>query len=67
MRVRLTRKFANFLNGIDLTDVSVGDVVEMKAHEAALVVAEGWAVVVPATSTPPAHTDEPSHPSETGA
>jgi hypothetical protein len=43
MRVKLIRKFANAINGIDLTNVRVGDVVDMKPHHAALLVAEGWA------------------------
>ena len=44
MRVRLVRKFANALNGIDLSKVSVGDVINLLPHQAALLVAEGWAV-----------------------
>jgi hypothetical protein len=43
MRVKLVRKFANALNGIDLTKVSVGDIVHVKPHEAAMLIAEGWA------------------------
>ena len=29
MRIKLVRKFANSLNGIDLTGVTVGDIVEL--------------------------------------
>ena len=43
MRVKLIRKFANAINGIDLTNVRAGDVIDLKAHHAALLVAEGWA------------------------
>ena len=43
MRVKLVRKFANALNGIDLTTVDVGDIVELKPHQAALLIREGWA------------------------
>ena len=46
MRVKLVRKFANALNGIDLSHLAVGDVTEMKAHQAALLIAEGWARLV---------------------
>jgi hypothetical protein len=43
MRVQLIRKFADVLNGIDLTKARVGDIVNVKAHEAAILVMEGWA------------------------
>jgi hypothetical protein len=43
MRIRLVRKFANAINGIDLASVSVGDVVELKQPQAVLLIREGWA------------------------
>ena len=43
MRIRLVRKFANAINGIDLASVSVGDVVELKVSQAVLLIREGWA------------------------
>ena len=43
MRIKLVRKFANSLNGIDLTSVTVGDIVELKPHQAVLLIREGWA------------------------
>jgi hypothetical protein len=43
MRVKLVRKFANAINGIDLSNVRVGDVLELSAYEAALLISEGWA------------------------
>ena len=43
MRVRLIRKFADVLNGIDLTQMRVGDVIDLKPHHAAMLVVEGWA------------------------
>jgi hypothetical protein len=49
MRVKIVRKFANVLNGIDLTKVSVGDVVNLMPDQAALLIAEGWAVEAPDT------------------
>ncbi len=51
MRIRLVRKFANILNGIDLSNLKVGDVVDMAPHHAAMLVAEGWAQDV--TNEPP--------------
>jgi len=43
MRIRLVRKFANAINGIDLASVSVGDIVELKLPQAVLLIREGWA------------------------
>ena len=44
MRVRLTRKLARELNGVDLSNHEVGDVMDLPAGKARLMVAEGWAV-----------------------
>jgi len=46
MRVRLTRKLATCLDGVDLSAHHCGDVFEMPHHEAELLIAEGWAVPV---------------------
>lgn len=43
MLIKLVRKLANRLNGIDLTNVSVGDVVDVTDRQASLLIAEGWA------------------------
>jgi len=43
MRIKLVRKFANAINGIDLARVSVGDIVELKNAQAILLIREGWA------------------------
>jgi hypothetical protein len=43
MKVKLVRKFANAINGIDLSHVRVGDVLELSAYHAALLIGEGWA------------------------
>lgn len=43
-RVRLVRKVANYLNGIDVSANNVGDVLDMHPLEAELLIAEGWAV-----------------------
>jgi hypothetical protein len=41
--VRLTCKLANSLDGVDVTKVHVGDVLDLSAAEAAMLIAEGWA------------------------
>jgi hypothetical protein len=43
MKIRLTRKLAKQLDGIDLSPYDVGDVVELSAPEAKLLIAERWA------------------------
>lgn len=43
MLIKLVRKFANVINGIDLTNVGVGDVLDSKARDASMLITEGWA------------------------
>ena len=43
MKVRLTKKFAEMLDGIDLSAHLVGEVFDLPASEARLIVAEQWA------------------------
>ena len=43
MRVWLSRKLAEFINGVDLTGKAVGDVLDLSAREAGLLLAEGYA------------------------
>jgi hypothetical protein len=43
MRIRLTRKFSKFINGVDLTHRRVGEIIELPRHEAAILLAEEWA------------------------
>ena len=43
MKVRLVRKLADCLDGIDVTDYEVGDVLDLALADAILLVAEGWA------------------------
>jgi len=44
MKIRLTRKFSQLINGIDLSQVREGDTLELPARDADMLVAEGWAV-----------------------
>jgi hypothetical protein len=43
VRVRLTRKLARRLDGIDLTSYEVGDIIDLPVGDARTLVAEGWA------------------------
>jgi len=46
MRVRLVRKLADNLDGIDVSGYREGDVLDLPAGRAALLIAEQWAVPV---------------------
>lgn len=54
VKVRLTRKFAQVLNGIDLSRIKPGEEVELAARDAQLLVAEGWASPVDTADDRPA-------------
>ena len=45
MRIRLTRKFAERIDGVDLSRRRVGDVIDLPVDEARALIAEGWAVL----------------------
>jgi hypothetical protein len=45
-RVRLTRKLALVLNGIDVSGLLIGDVMELPLSAAEMLVAEGWAEMI---------------------
>lgn len=42
MLVRLTSKLANILNGLNVTNDHVGDVLEVTEAEGVMLLAEGW-------------------------
>lgn len=44
MRVRLIRRLANYIDGVNLSARGVGDVFELARADAELLIAEGWAV-----------------------
>ena len=46
MKVRLTRKFAELIDGIDLSHVKQGDTFDLSSHDALMLIAEGWAAPV---------------------
>ena len=41
--VRLTRKYADIIDGVDLTNAHVGDRLDLSRHDADVLIAEGWA------------------------
>jgi len=49
MRVKLVRKFANVLNGVDLSTIKVGDLVDLLPYQAQMLILEGWAKEAPHT------------------
>lgn len=52
MRVRLTRRLADQIDGVDLGTHQVGDALEVSQHDAELLIAEGWAVAAPEPCRP---------------
>ena len=44
MKVRLTRKLADCIDGVDVAAYSVGDLLDLPAGDARLLLAEEWAV-----------------------
>jgi len=43
IRIRLTRKLALCLNDVDISDLRVGEVVDLPDRNAKVLIAEGWA------------------------
>jgi hypothetical protein len=43
VRVRLTRKLANLIDGVDLSQLHAGDELELSDRDARLLILEGWA------------------------
>jgi hypothetical protein len=50
MLVRLTKKLANIVNGIDLSHCDEGDVIELPPRHALLLIADHWAEALPQSS-----------------
>jgi hypothetical protein len=48
--VRLTRKYADMINGVDLRAAKVGDRLRLPVHAAEVLVAEGWAEKIRSTA-----------------
>lgn len=45
--VRLTRKYAEMIDGVDLTEANVGDELTLPTRDAGVLIAEGWAEPAP--------------------
>ena len=56
-KLRLTHKFAEAIDGVDLRGRAVGDTFKLPASEARLLIAEGWAVYRDESKVPPDHED----------
>lgn len=54
MWVRLTRRLARCIDGVDLSGHQIGDVFEVSRHDGELLIAEAWAVNVRRRPTVPA-------------
>jgi hypothetical protein len=39
----LTRKYADLIDGVDLSSAHVGDRIDLSRHDAEVLIAEGWA------------------------
>jgi hypothetical protein len=60
--VRLTRKFAERIDDVDLSDAAVGDQLDLSRRDAEVLIAEGWAersVHVPGSTA-----DDPHDPAD---
>ena len=43
MKVRLTSKLSELINGVDLSNAREGDVLDLSPRDALVLIAEGWA------------------------
>jgi hypothetical protein len=60
VKVRLTRKFSELINGIDLREAHTGDTLDLSDRDARTLVLEGWAVYEPAGSNRDQAHDKPA-------
>jgi hypothetical protein len=54
LRIRLTKKIALMVNGVDLTHLHVGDIMELGYDDARMMIDSSWAQIVP-LDTPLTH------------
>ncbi len=47
VRIRLTKKIALCVNGVDLTHLHVGDIMELDYDDARMMIDSAWAQIVP--------------------
>jgi hypothetical protein len=60
MMVRLTRKLADMIDGIDLSAFTVGEVIQLPVAAARLLIAERWAELIERRQRPRTATDSGS-------
>lgn len=58
MVIRLTRKLADMLDGIDVSAYRVGQALHLPWREARLLIAEGWAELIERRRRPRHHLDQ---------
>ena len=61
-KIRLIRKYAAALNGFDLADAAVGDVLVVTNEVAGMLTREGWAEPIPDNSRALARKSLPANP-----
>jgi hypothetical protein len=52
MKIRLERKFAELINDVNISNYRVGDVIELPAHDAKMLLMEGWATTLDGEPAP---------------
>jgi hypothetical protein len=52
VHVRLTRKLANVINGIDLSSRRAGEGLDLPAQDARILILEGWAIAADKPRSP---------------
>jgi hypothetical protein len=52
VKIRLLRKPAERLNGVDISSFKTGDILELSASDAAVLIEDGWAASVPSRKRP---------------
>lgn len=57
--VRLTRKYAEKIDGVDLSEKQVGDRLDLSVREARMLIAEGWAAPCERGHADRENTEEP--------
>jgi hypothetical protein len=60
-RIRLTKKLAAVLNGLDVSSLKIGDIIELPDSAAHMMIREGWAELVTDQSSA-RHVSRPSLP-----
>jgi hypothetical protein len=57
--IRLTRKLALTMNGVDVSHLKIGDVIDLPVEQAAMMIDHGWAEPVLPVPPPPSRLPRP--------